>query len=513
MSEQTPPTGPDFSQGIDVAELGDAHLVSGRVGDDAVLLVKVDNDWLAVGAHCTHYSAPLADGLVDGDSIHCPWHHACFNLRSGAVQSPPALNPLPTWRVERAGQTLFVRDRLPESTRKGSRAGSTPERVVIVGAGAGGVVAAETLRAEGFDGSITLIDRDADAPYDRPNLSKDYLAGNAPEEWLPLRGPEFYAEHGVTLIRGASAASIDVAKRVVVLDDGSNHAFDALLLATGSRPISLPAPLAAERVHYLRTLADSRRIKNSAANAKTAVVIGASFIGLETAASLRALNVDVHIVAPDERPLGKVFGNELADFVRALHEEHGVRFHLGRTVQEIRDDAVTLSDGSVLAADLIVAGIGVRPNTDLAEAAGISCDNGILVDRYLETNVRGVFAAGDVARWQTNDAGDRARVEHWVHAERQAKTAARNMLGAHVPFTDVPFFWSQHYDVPINYTGLAPRWDDHVVDGNPHSRDCSVTYFTNGQRVAVATIGRDRDSLEAEIAMERINKQSAVVGA
>ena len=496
------PSGPDLTQGIPAADLADGGMLTGHIGEEDVLLVRRGGTVAAISAHCTHYHGPLADGLVIGNTIRCPWHHACFDLDSGEALAAPALSPLSCWQVEERGGKIVVGAKKDIPPAK--KTGSASERIVIVGGGAAGFAAAEMLRRRGYAGSITMLSNDDAAPVDRPNLSKDYLAGGAPEDWVPLRSDDWYAENGITLKLKTEVTALDAAAKTVTLGDGGTLSFDKLLLATGAEPVKLPIPGAdLPHVHTLRTLDDSRAIVAQAKTAKRAVVIGASFIGLEAAAALRARDIEVHVAAPEKRPLERVFGSELGDFVRALHEEHGVIFHLEDSVTAIAADKVTLKSGPTLAADLVVVGVGVRPRLTLAEKAGLAIDKGVSVNEYLETSAPGIYAAGDIARWPDPHTGERIRVEHWVVAERQGQTAALNMLGERRPFRAVPFFWSQHYDVPINYVGHAEKWDAIEIDGDVMKRDCVVRYRLGGRVNAVASIYRDLDSLKAAADMER----------
>jgi NADPH-dependent 2,4-dienoyl-CoA reductase/sulfur reductase-like enzyme len=359
------------------------------------------------------------------------------------------------------------------------------------------------LRRQGYDGPLTLISADTDPPVDRPNLSKDFLAGEAQPDWIPLWPDDFYAEQRIDLVLGRRVSSIDTSTRAVRLEDGSQREYGSLLLATGADPVRLPIPGAQDdRVRYLRSFADSRAIVERAATARHVVVAGASFIGLEVAASLRVRGIAVDVVAPESTPLERVLGIEVGRFIRSLHEAQGVTFHLGQTVARIDGRTVTLSGGAAIDCDFLVMGVGVRPAVSLAEQAGLAIDRGISVNEYLETSAPGVFAAGDAARWPDPHTGERIRVEHWVVAERQGQTAARNMLGARARFDHVPFFWSKHYDVTINYVGHAEQWDDVAIDGSLEARDCSIEYRRGGKTLAIATIGRDRASLEAEARME-----------
>ncbi len=508
MTEQSKPSGPDLTLGIPVSDLADGAMLQGHVAGEAVLLARRDDEYFAIDAGCTHYGGPLAEGLIVGETVRCPWHHACFDLRTGQALRPPALNPVSCWKVERRDGSLFVREKAQASGRRAAGDGGGPRSVVIIGGGAAGNAAAETLRREGYAGRLTVLSADESAPYDRPNLSKDYLAGNAPEEWIPLRPATFYREHDIDLKLGARVAALDTARRDVHLEDGSRHTYESLLLATGADPVRLDiAGADLPHVHYLRSLADSRALIATAVAARRAVVMGASFIGLEVAASLRARGIEVHVVAPEIYPMERTMGPAVGQFIRALHEEHGVAFHLGTAAASIDDRRVTLKSGDTLESDLVVVGIGVRPSTSLAERAGLAIDRGIAVNEYLETSVPGVFAAGDPARWPDRLTGERIRVEHWVVAQRQGQTAARNILGQRERFDAVPFFWSQHYDVVIAYVGHAERWDTIEIDGQLEAKDCKVTYCRGGKTLAIATIARDRECLRAEVEFERMVAQ------
>jgi NADPH-dependent 2,4-dienoyl-CoA reductase/sulfur reductase-like enzyme/nitrite reductase/ring-hydroxylating ferredoxin subunit len=495
------PSGPDLTQGIPSADLAEGGMLTGHVGSNAVLLVRHGDKVSAIAAHCTHYHGPLAAGLVVGDTIRCPWHHACFSLMTGEALAAPALSAIDCWQVAERDGRIVVGGKIKQPAPK--KTGAVSDRFVIVGGGAASFAAAEMLRRRSFVGGITMLSNDDAVPVDRPSLSKDYLAGSAPEDWLPLRDDDWYAANGITLKLNTEVTGLDPRAKQVTLGDGSTLAFDKLLLATGAEPLKLPLPGAdLPHVYTLRSLADCHAIITQAKDAKRAVVVGASFIGLETAAALRSRDIDVHVVAPEQRPLERVFGPELGDFVRALHEEHGVNFHLQNGITVISAKAVTLKNGGTLAADLVVLGVGVRPRLALAEKAGLTIDKGVSVDEYLETSAPGIFAAGDIARWPDRISGARIRVEHWAVAERQGQSAALNMLGERVPFRAVPFFWSQHYDVPINYVGYAEKWDAIEIEGDVMKRDCLARYKLGGRVLAVASIYRDGDSLKASAAME-----------
>jgi apoptosis-inducing factor 3 len=505
------PTGPDLRAGVAADDLAEGELLPGHVDGEAVLLVRTGGEVYAVGAECTHYGVSLAEGLLAGGTLRCPAHHAAFDPRTGQAVRAPALRPLPCWEVEARDGRLFVTRRRaePAPAPRGARPGD-PESIVIVGAGAAGSAAAERLRREGYAGRLTLIGAEPAPPYDRPNVSKDYLAGSAPEEWMPLWPDAFFAEQEIDLVLGARVAKIDPRAREVRTLSGGAYGYDRLLLATGADPVRLPIPTRGMRhVHYLRTLHDARGVIAGAEGARTAVVVGASFIGLEAAASLRARGLEVHVVAPHRHPLGQVLGPRAGDWIQSLHEARGVVFHLEDTVAAIAEDRVTLRSGTTIAAQLVVVGIGVRPGVGLASWAGLTLEDGaVAVDECLETSVPGVFAAGDLVAWPDPRTGRRIRSEHWTVAQRQGQTAALNLLGERQPFRDVPFFWSVHYETMVRYVGHAGRWDRLDVVGDLEAGEATLAFHgraaDGAERVlAVATVGRDREALRAEAALER----------
>lgn len=506
MSNESRLAGRDLTVGIAQRDIADETMVLGHVGEDEVLLIRCGAEFFAVGAYCTHYHGPLAEGIVVDGTVRCPWHHACFDLRRGEALRAPALSPIACWDVEQNDGKIIVRKKRAEEKSKSfvKRAGVTPGNIVIVGGGAAGFAAAEMLRREEYQGSIVMLSNDNAPPVDRPNLSKDYLAGSAPEDWLPLRPDSFYSENGIELRLNANVTGFDARSGEVDLGDGSKIPYDRLLLATGAEPVRVSIP-GADQPHVctLRTLADCRAIIERAKTARRVVVLGASFIGLEVAAALRARELEIHVVAPDKRPMERILGSQMGDFVRSLHEQHGVIFHLEETAVAIERNQVKLKGGGILQADFVVAGIGVRPRVQLAETAGLAVDRGVVVDAYLETSAPRIFAAGDIARWPDPHSGESIRVEHWVVAERQGQAAALNMLGRSEKFVAVPFFWSQHYDVPINYVGHAEKWDELAIEGDITSKDCLLRFKRNRRTLAVATIFRDLDSLNDELAMER----------
>ena len=505
MSEETTElSGPDLSAGIALSSLAEDTPLLGHAGGEQVILVRRGAEVFAVGAFCTHYGAPLADGLIVDDTVRCPWHHASFSLRSGEAVRAPALSSISCWHVEQRDGNVRVGARKSEPSGEARGASTLPESIVIVGGGAAGNAAAEMLRREGYAGAVTILSADEALPCDRPNLSKGYLAGTAGDESNPLRSVDFYREQRIELKLDTRVVAIDPAARSVRLQDGSALGYGTLLLATGAEPIRLDLPGAdLPHVHCLRTLADAHSLVQGAKTARKAVVIGASFIGLEVAASLRMRGIAVDVVGRESRVMEPVLGAEAGAFIRELHESHGVKFHLATTPVSIDASSVTLANGEILEADLVVIGVGVRPALALAEQAGLALERGVTVDQYLQTSVPGIFAAGDIARWPDRLTGQGLRVEHWVVAERQGQVAARNMLGRREPFEMIPFFWTEQYDFGLAYVGHAEGFDAVEIEGSLRARDCTITYRRGGAKLAVAVVHRDLEGLRSEVEFER----------
>ena len=367
---------------------------------------------------------------------------------------------------------------------------SSIDHIVIIGAGLTGARAAESLRKERFDGSITIVGDEPELPYIRPPLSKDYLRGESEREKALVHPASFYDEQRIEVRRSSTAAEIDPAARRVVLDDGSALPFDRLLIATGAAPRTLPVPGAdLPGVHTFRTVADADELRAAAANAERIAVIGAGWIGSEVAASLRMLDRRVTLIAPDRVPLERVLGPEVGGVYRDLHDEHGVDLRLGTGVERLvgtdRVEAVETSDGEPIPADLVVVGIGVRPRAELAAAAGLAVGDGVEVSATLETSVPGIFAAGDVASAWHPFYERRLRSEHWANARFQGTAAGRTMLGSKDAFDRITYFYSDQYDLGMEYRGHGATDDEVVVRGSLAERSF-IAFWVRDRRVVAA---------------------------
>jgi 3-phenylpropionate/trans-cinnamate dioxygenase ferredoxin reductase subunit len=363
---------------------------------------------------------------------------------------------------------------------------------VIAGASLAGAKAAEALRAEGFGGPVILIGEEDERPYERPPLSKDYLLGKAGRESIYVHPAQWYAEHDVSLQLGTSVTGIDRGGHEVILGDGSRVGYAKLLLATGSSPRRLTVPGAdLDGVHYLRRVGDSDRIKEAFQAASRVAVIGGGWIGLETAAAARAAGADVTILEAAELPLLRVLGPEVAQVFAQLHADHEVDLRFGVHVAEItgsagRADGVRLADGSHIRADAIIVGVGIMPNTQLAQAAGLEVSNGIRVDSSLRTADPDIYAAGDVASAWHPMFGTHIRVEHWANALHQPQTAARAMLGQDVSYDRLPYFYTDQYDLGMEYSGFVTPggYDEVVLRGDVAGREFIAFWLAGGQVLA-----------------------------
>jgi NADPH-dependent 2,4-dienoyl-CoA reductase/sulfur reductase-like enzyme/nitrite reductase/ring-hydroxylating ferredoxin subunit len=496
--------GPDLAAGVTIADIPDGAMKAGHIGGTKALLARLGDEIFAIGATCSHLGGPLHQGLVVDHTVRCPWHHACFSLRSGEPLAAPAFDPLPHWEV--AVEDSFVRVRQPALLPTPSRlrhSTRSDERFIVIGGGAAGFAAVDMLLRSGFAGEIAMISDDTAPPYDRTLLTKDYLDGHFGDDRLPLSNRDFASEDRVRLMLRTKIARIDPTARQVILDDGGVLSYSKLLLATGAAPKRPDFPGAElPHVKLLRSLEDCRDILAAAQAARHIAVVGGSFIGLEAAASLRDRGHKVSVVVPEKQPMARIFGAELAELIAAAHRDQGVNWHVGRKVDQVTEGAVRLDDDTLLDADVVVVGIGVVPRIGLAQAAGIAVDDGVLVDEHLVTSVPDIFAAGDIARWPDRYSGGRIRVEHWVVAERQGQVAALNMMGHRQSYVAVPFFWTKHFDLSIRYVGHATSWDELKVAGDLASRDGLVRFVKGERLLAVATVERDLAALDEERAWE-----------
>lgn len=479
----------------------DNGLKTVEVDGAKVLIARVGDEFHALSAFCTHYGAPLEEGVLSDGRIVCPWHHACFNVKTGDILEPPAMDALVSYEIWKDGENLMVRipedpprRRLPEMSRR--EPGKDDRKFVIIGGGAAGYSAAQSLRENGFKGSVLMITREMRLPYDRPNLSKDYLHGEAKEEWMPLREDSFYAEHDIEVMEGSEVVSLEMGSGKIVLDDGGTIEPDCILVATGGRARKLGVPGSELRnIFTLRSFDDAEAIISAAGDASKAVVIGASFIGMEAAHSLTELGLNVTVVGKESIPFEHVFGEEIGALFKREHEMHGVVFEMEKNVSrffgEDSVEKVLLSDGTEIEADLVLVGIGVAPETGFVKGIELSPDGSIPVDGFLRASDK-VFAAGDIASYPDWRAGRRARIEHWRVALQQGRIAAMNMLGMEARYAGVPFFWTAQAGLNLRYVGHAQSWDSTITWGSVPDREFITFFVSDG--VVLAACGNRRDT-------------------
>jgi NADPH-dependent 2,4-dienoyl-CoA reductase/sulfur reductase-like enzyme/nitrite reductase/ring-hydroxylating ferredoxin subunit len=490
-----------------INDLKDGEMRQVSAGETNILLARVEGKYHAVGATCPHYGAPLVEGVLSGERVVCPWHHACFNVVTGDLEEPPAMDALPHYdvRVEDDRVVVSVPDEA-QDRRTPTMVEHDPQAddrlFVILGGGAAGYAAAQALREDGFHGRVLMLTREDRLPYDRPNLSKEYLQGHAEPEWMPLRPAEFFAEHGIEVLSGKEVTRVEAFSKTITFSDGTTLTYDKLLVATGGAPRQLNLPGSnLNNIFVLRSFADTDAIIEAAQKASRVVVIGASFIGMEAAASLIERKLPVTIIAPDSVPFAKTLGPEIGAMFQRLHESHGVTFKLGTGVVKFEGEgtveAIILNTGERLEADLVIVGVGVQPATSFLEGVSLHADGSVIVDSHLRAADE-LYAAGDIARFPDPRTGEPARIEHWRTAEQQGRVAAHNMAGKAVSYDSVPFFWTRQFDAGLLYVGHVARWDEIIYHGDVAARDFLAFYVKENRVLAVAGMNRDQDMAAVE---------------
>lgn len=497
-----------------VNDLQDGDMKEVKVGETTVLLSLIKGEFHAVGGICTHYGGNLAEGSCKGDRVYCPWHMSAFNMVTGDLEEPPGLDAVPRFEVRIDGDNVIVRvpegagDRREHAMAK-QNAAADPRTFVILGTGAAGLAAAETLRQDGFQGRVVMITQEKRLPYDRPELSKGYLQGANPEEVLWLRPEEFFAAHDLEIMLEKKVSKVEPATKSLTFADGAGMKYDALLLASGGAARTLEVPGAdLANVFTLRNTEDAAAIIAAAKEGARAVTVGASFIGMETAGSLAGRGLKVTVTAPGQIPFQRTLGPEIGRMWQRLLEENGVSFRLGVRVVGLegqgRVQAVVLDNGEKLPADLVIAGVGVRPATEMLRGVPLNPDGSVTVDEYLQV-AEGLYAAGDIARFPDWRTGELIRIEHWRLAMQHGRVAAHNMAGKKTAFRDVPFFWSERLDIHFQYVGHAAEWDEIIYQGDPAGRDFLAFYVKNRKVLAVAGCGHMQE-MTAIIELMRLDR-------
>ncbi|WP_253274319.1 FAD-dependent oxidoreductase [Myxosarcina sp. GI1] len=473
------------------------------IDDSEILLAKIGDKFYATSAYCTHYGAPLAKGVLCEHRVVCPWHNACFDLTNGDLAEPPALDSLPSFPVRIDGDDVIIRvpETIPDSREEAivkSESDIDSRVFIVIGAGAAGTIAVETLRHNGYQGAIKMISDEEKLPYDRTKLSKAYLQGGADEDSLALRSCEFYDDNDIELLFGKAVTKVDVSQKSISFEDDSTLNYDSLLLATGAKANKLDVSGSdLDNIFTLHVSQDTTEILNKVESAKKAVVIGSSFIGMEAASSLRKQGLEVTVVSPDAVPFAKILGEDVGKMFRQLHEDNGVKFYLENKATEFsgngKVETVVLDSGDRIETDLVIVGIGVKPVTDYLEGIELNeKDRSVSVNEYLEA-APDVYAAGDIARFPYAATGEPTRIEHWRLAAQHGRIAALNMLDEKIKFTHVPFFWSGQYDLKLRYAGHAEKWDEIIINGDLNAKEFLAFYVKDSKVLAVAGCGRDKD--------------------
>ncbi|WP_020597409.1 FAD-dependent oxidoreductase [Spirosoma panaciterrae] len=491
-----------------VNDLVDGELKLVRVGDTDVLLARTDGQFYALHPQCTHYHGPLVEGVLNGHRLICPWHNACFDVRNGHRLEAPALNGLPTHEVRIEQDQVFVRVTTNKESLENPMA--TPdeantETYVIVGGGAAGAFAAEAMREGGFTGKIIMLTESDQFPYDRPNCSKEYLQDAAPDEWMPLRPEDFYADFGIEIRTNQRVTVLDPIEKRIELASGETLTYDKVLVCPGGQPNTLPGLNPnLKGVYTLRSMYDSQHLRDLGKQGKRFVIVGSSFIGLEGAMSLRKLGSEIDVVGPDSVPFRKILGEKIGRVVQKWHEDAGIRFHLGRKVDHLEGEdtvqTVVLDNGDRLPADVVLLGLGVKPRTDFLLGISLETDGGISTDGNLNS-MEGLYAAGDIVHYPTADGSQ--RIEHWRVACQQGHVAGLNMAGQQTPYLSAPFFWTDQQGHQLAYVGHTTAIDDIIYDGDPEKDDSFLAlYIQQNQIRAAAGLQRDQDIIAIRELME-----------
>jgi apoptosis-inducing factor 3 len=501
---------PDEAEGIStmpqyvaaaLSDVPDGSMHPVTVENERMLLIREGDHIHAIGGVCPHAGAPLEQGLRNRDRIVCPWHKATFCIRTGALLEPPAVDSVPAYSAHIEGQRVLVT--IPPLAAELAVAKADPRTFAIIGAGGAGALAAQTLRHHGFNGRIVMLDRYNRVPYDRTLLSKYHLSGEPGAEKTPLQSQAFYKDHRIERCT-AQVTALEPATKTITCADGSTLRYDAALLATGAAP-SLPTIPGTHlrNTFLLRSIADADAILAQAERSETAVVLGASFIGMEVAASLRERGLGVTVVGTEAVPFQKQLGDKIGEVFVSLHSGHGVGFRLGRQVRALDGEntvrSVVLDNGERLPADLVVIGFGVKPVADYLRGVPLNEDGGVPVDANLrvmanDRPVDGLYAAGDIAYFPLYGGATSARIEHWRVAQQQGRIAALNMAGQPTQFDAVPVFWTIQYMKRLDYIGHAADWDDIVVHGDLEKPEFLAYFVRNGTVAAAAGLDRDQDT-------------------
>ena len=475
-------------------ELKNGEMKEVEAGDHKLLLSRIDDKYYIVDAHCNHYGAPLKDGVLSGERVVCPWHHAVFNAKTGKALDGPAIDDIPALEVQIKEKDLIVE--LPEEY-EGFK---IPDMVapdkpksdhvfVIIGGGAAGNMAAQTLREDGFEGRLIMISEDERLPYDRPNVSKEYLSGEAPKEWMTLRSEDFYDKYKIELMMNNRVSNINTENYQITYEQGT-LAYHRALIATGGSPVKLDLPGAdLENIMYLRSYTDADRLIDAQEGKKNIKIIGASFIAMETADSLTKRGHKVTVIAPELVPFEKVFGTDIGALFKEAHKQQGVDFKLGRKPKEFKGEGkvekIVLDNGETYDADLVIIGVGIEPNADISGNVRPNDEGSLDVDKYLRIS-NDVYAAGDVARYVDRRTGEKQRIEHWRTAHQQGQVAALNMNGRTIEYKAIPFFWTRQAGLSIKYLGHAKKWDEIIFAGNVEDKKFLAYYVKDKKVHAVA---------------------------